>query len=216
MLRSQRRGTGVVIIGMAAVTLVAGVVAYKASSGSSTTASKGDASLMAAATVPRPGPGRPGPPRPGAPAPIGTPLAGGPTEVQPPAGSRYIGTFTVATGTQTYTCASGSFAGKSVPEAQLAGARGRIHHYGGPTWEMVSPRDKSLVTATVTSQSAVTRSIPQLLLTIGTHTGTPTGVLGKAKFIQRLNTSGGAAPTTACTDGEKTSVKYRATYVFWG
>jgi hypothetical protein len=221
MLRSQRRGTGVIVFGMAAVTLVAGVVAYKASSGSSTTASKGDASLMAAATVPRPGgsrpvPPRPVPPRPGAPVPIAGPAAGGPTEVRPPAGSRYIGTFTVATGTQTYTCASGSFAGKSVPEAQLAGARGRIHHYGGPTWEMVSPRDKSLVTATVTSQSAVTGSIPQLLLTIGTHSGTATGVLSKAKFIQRLNTSGGAAPTTACTDGEKTSVKYGATYVFWG
>jgi hypothetical protein len=133
MLRSQRRGTGVVIFGMAAVTLVAGVVAYKASSGSSTTASKGDASLMAAATVPRPGGPRPVSPRPGVPVPIAGPAAGGPTEVRPPAGSRYIGTFVVTSGTQTYTCAAGSFAGKSVPEAQLAGARGRIHHYGGPT-----------------------------------------------------------------------------------
>jgi len=75
--------------------------------------------------------------------------------------------------------------------------------------------DKSLVTATPTVKLPVTGSIPQLLLTVATHTGTTRGLLSKVQAIQRLNTSGGAAPTTACTDGETVAVPYKANYVLW-
>jgi hypothetical protein len=191
MLRSSRRGTGVVILGMAAVTLAVGAIAYHSTS-ASTTAGSDRAGLMAADT----GPGRP-------------PAV--PANLVPPAGLHRIGTFSVVTGTQTYTCANGSFAGASVPEAVLAGPGGRIHHFAGPSWQ--SLKDQSLVTASKTAESAVTGSIPQLLLTATSHTGT--GLLSRVQNIQRLNTSGGAAPATACTDGAKTSVPYHATYVFW-
>ena len=133
--------------------------------------------------------------------------------IAPPAGLKILGVFGVVTGTQTYTCANGTFVGTaSKPEAQLAGRGGRIHHFAGPTWQSV--RDGSLVTATKKAESPVSGSIPELLLEVNSHSGT--GILSKATNIQRLRTSGGAAPTAACTNGATAAIPYHALYVFWG
>jgi hypothetical protein len=62
-----------------------------------------------------------------------------------------------------------------------------------------------------------TGSIQCLLLqSVGNLKG-PTGgnLLAKATFIQRLNTQGGAAPTTACTVGQTQLVPYTADYFFY-
>jgi hypothetical protein len=55
-----------------------------------------------------------------------------------------------------------------------------------------------------------------LLESVGSAKG-PTGgnLLSKATFIQRLNTAGGAVPTTACTVGQTELVPYRADYFFF-
>jgi hypothetical protein len=71
------------------------------------------------------------------------------------------------------------------------------------------------VTASKTAESAVPGAIPQLLLTVKTHSGPANGMLSRVENIQRLNTSGGTAPTRACTDGEKAAVPYGAVYVLW-
>jgi Protein of unknown function (DUF3455) len=218
---ARSRSSRLVLTGMAVVTLAAGVVATQAAAQPSRV--EGGAQALAATTHPgpggpggpggpRPGPGGPGPGGPGPGGPGGPgPLPPAPAAITPPAGSRPIGSAVVVAGTQTYTCAAGSFAGASVPEAQLAGSVGRIHHFAGPTWQ--STRDQSLVTATKTAGVDVSGSIPQLLLTVNSHSGT--GVMSRVAYIQRLRTSGGAAPAGACTDGEKKAVPYRATYVFW-
>lgn len=135
-----------------------------------------------------------------------------PSAIDPPAGLRRIGADQVVNGTQTYTCANGSFAGASVPEARLQGSLGPIHHFKGPSWQ--SSRDQSLITATKVAEQTRTGTINELLLQVSSHTGT--GVLSDVDYIQRVNTSGGVAPTTACTDGETVAVRYGATYVFWG
>lgn len=60
-------------------------------------------------------------------------------------------------------------------------------------------------------------AIPCLLLrSIGNQKG-PTGgkILAKTTFIQRLNTNGGAAPTTACSVGQTQLVPYTADYFFF-
>src|SRR5215831_4007809 len=60
-------------------------------------------------------------------------------------------------------------------------------------------------------------AIPCLLLqSIGNQKG-PTGgrLLANVTFIQRLNTNGGAAPTTACTVGQTQLVPYTADYYFF-
>ena len=140
-----------------------------------------------------------------------------PDIIKPPAGSRLAGAYVVTTGTQTYTCVvpagatTGAYTGSSVPEAQLIGTGGRIHHFGGPSWQ--SQRDGSLVTATRVEGSPRTGTIPELLLKVATHSGK--GILDRADYINRLRTSGGVAPTGSCTAGQSVAVPYGSIYVFW-
>ena len=140
-----------------------------------------------------------------------------PAAIKPPAGSRPIGAFVVASGTQNYTCvvpagtATGAYSGASTPEAQLIGTGGRIHHFAGPSWQ--SLRDGSLVTATKVAASARDGAVPELLLQVASHSGS--GILTKADYINRLYTSGGVAPTGSCTAGQAVKVPYKAVYVFW-
>jgi hypothetical protein len=147
--------------------------------------------------------------------PVSVPLI--PAEIKPPKGSKLVGAYIVTTGTQTYTCVvpagatSGAFTGGSVPEAQLIGTGGRIHHFGGPSWQSV--RDGSLVTASRAAGSPVDGAIPELLLKVETRSGK--GVLSRADFINRLRTSGGVAPAGSCTAGQTASVPYGSIYVFW-
>jgi hypothetical protein len=94
---------------------------------------------------------------------------------------------------------------------------------GNVTWQ--SSFDTSKVWAAKTGQiDAGTHSscpnngaIPCLRLqSIGNQEGPTSGrFLAKATFIQRLNTSGGAAPTTACTVGQTQLQPYEADYVFF-
>jgi len=60
-------------------------------------------------------------------------------------------------------------------------------------------------------------SIQCLLLQSVGNTKGPTGgnLLFKTTFIQRLNTNGGAVPTTACTVGQTQLVPYTADYFFF-
>jgi hypothetical protein len=55
-----------------------------------------------------------------------------------------------------------------------------------------------------------------LLQSIGNQNG-PTGgrLLSKVTFVQRLNTNGGSAPTSACTVGQTQLVPYTADYYFY-
>jgi len=55
-----------------------------------------------------------------------------------------------------------------------------------------------------------------LLQSVGNKRG-PTGgnLLADVTFIQRLNTAGGAVPTTACTVGQTQLVRYTADYYFF-
>ncbi|MFF5173241.1 DUF3455 domain-containing protein [Micromonospora sp. NPDC000089] len=140
---------------------------------------------------------------------VGVPLI--PSAIAPPAGSRPVGAYVVTSGTQTYTCAGGVFTGPSVPEAQLIGTGGRVHHFRGPSWQ--SERDGSLITAKKTAESPRAGTIPELLLTVDTHSGS--GLLDHVAYVNRLLTSGGVAPTGPCTDGDTTAVPYGAVYVFW-
>lgn len=131
--------------------------------------------------------------------------------IGPPAGSRPVGAYVVTSGTQTYTCAGGLFTGASVPEARLIGTGGRVHHFKGPSWQ--SERDSSLITAKKTAENPRVGTIPELLLTVDTHTGV--GTFADVAYVNRLLTSGGVAPSGPCADGATVAVPYGAVYVFW-
>ncbi len=89
-------------------------------------------------------------------------------------------------------------------------------HYGGPTWEA---NDGSKVVGAIKTRvnSPSQDTIPWLLLAAKSHIGN--GILSKVNYIQRVNTTGGKAPSDGCDSnhtGIETQVNYTATYYFYG
>ncbi|MFD8006880.1 DUF3455 domain-containing protein [Streptomyces mirabilis] len=137
-----------------------------------------------------------------------------PAALKVPDGNRLTGVFSAA-GVQTYTCADGAWK-LLEPAATLWAKNDRSHrpvalHSRGPVW--VSTVDGSAVNATAVANSPKTGTIPELLLQSTVTRGT--GVFAGVSYVQRLDTHGGVAPTTACTGTDQISVRYSATYAFY-
>jgi hypothetical protein len=145
-----------------------------------------------------------------APAADGTSSDPVPPEIQVPPGNRLVASLN-ARGVQVYQCTAAAWAFLE-PAAWLSDWFQPVAiHFRGPSWE--STRDGSLVEATVVASSPVAGSIPQLLLQATRTRGD--GIFGSVTYIQRLNTTGGVKPTTACTDGQTQGVPYTAQYRFY-
>ncbi|HUB10053.1 MAG TPA: DUF3455 domain-containing protein [Myxococcales bacterium] len=128
-----------------------------------------------------------------------------------------------ASGTQTYACqrGSGGAAGWSaaVPSAELRRCEptGAVvgKHSAGPTWTWTDGSrfvgDKAAV------RSAPSPEGPQNVawLAVPRKEGSRSGALAPMVFVQRVDTAGGAPPSTACTPGQSVSVPYRAVYLFY-
>jgi hypothetical protein len=104
------------------------------------------------------------------------------------------------------------------PEAELRNRADIVvgRHYAGPTWEA---NDGSKVVGKVVARdsSADPNAIPWLLLSV--TSASDRGFFSHINSIQRLNTSGGNAPATGCSEtlaGEETRVPYKAEYLFYG
>lgn len=103
------------------------------------------------------------------------------------------------------------------PEADLFDARGTRtgRHYAGPHWEST---DGSKIVGTVKERAdaPVADAIPWLLL--AAKSVGPEGSFSKVTSIQRVNTVGGVAPKTDCsqaTAGTPARVNYTADYYFF-
>lgn len=137
-----------------------------------------------------------------------------PAALKVPDGNRLTGVFSAA-GVQTYTCADGAWK-LLEPAATLWAKNDRSHrplalHSRGPVW--VSTVDGSAVNAAAIANSPKTGTIPELLLQSTATRGT--GAFAGVSYVQRLDTHGGVAPTTACTGTDQVSVRYSATYAFY-
>jgi hypothetical protein len=138
-----------------------------------------------------------------------------PPGLQPPAGNVLEAQF-AGIGVQVYQCTAGAWVFLE-PAANLVGYEigtsgiQTAIHYKGPTWE--STTDGSLVQGTTIASEPVTGSIPQLLLQASANRGT--GIFGSVTYINRLDTSGGAAPAGSCTSGRTVGVPYKAQYLFY-
>jgi FtsP/CotA-like multicopper oxidase with cupredoxin domain len=104
------------------------------------------------------------------------------------------------------------------PEADLSDPAGnRIgKHYAGPTWEA---KDGSKVTGEVVAQakSPDSNSVAWLLLRAKATSGN--GVFAGVRFVQRLHTVGGNAPSDGCDQAsaeKEVRVPYSADYWFYG
>lgn len=87
-------------------------------------------------------------------------------------------------------------------------------HYVGPTWE--SNSGSKVVAARVPGKGCTpdTSAIPWLILKKVSSDGP--GIFGAVTFIQRVNTTGGTAPTTpGSVVGERKEIPYTAEYYFY-
>lgn len=103
------------------------------------------------------------------------------------------------------------------PEADLFDHAGNKigKHYAGPTWEAM---DGSKVTGEVAARASSPdpNAVAWLLLSAKSTSGN--GVFGRVRFIQRLHTVGGNAPSDGCnlaSAGREVRVSYSAEYWFY-
>ena len=126
-----------------------------------------------------------------------------------------------ASGTQIYVCKRDTNNKLSwvfkAPSAELYDASGEliVTHSAGPSW---AAADGSKITGQVLQQAPSadqSGSIPLLLLR-ATNAAGP-GLLSTVRYVQRLDTHGGVAPTGACTqEGQEGRSPYIAEYRFLG
>jgi hypothetical protein len=124
-----------------------------------------------------------------------------------------------ASGVQKYACQANGKWLFTDPVADLYAEKAIGAHYlnfatGRPVWEL---KDGSTVEAArKASAPAGAGNIAALLLEAKvTTTGSDGDRLAKTTWVQRLNTSGGVAPESACTPGATLAVPYSTDYVFW-
>jgi hypothetical protein len=139
-----------------------------------------------------------------------------PAKLVPPQQGPLVGKY-AAKGVQIYVCTVKGGASEwdfKAPEAELIDAQGRpfAKHYAGPTWE--APDGSKIVGKVLANEPAPKAgAIPWLLLSTESS---GSGVLADARFVQRVNTSGGIGPTGACpTTGTERRVDYTADYIFY-
>jgi hypothetical protein len=100
------------------------------------------------------------------------------------------------------------------PDAQLRDAQGQLagRHYAGPRWEA---SDGSRIVGTVKTRADAPQAdaIPWLLL--AAKSDGPDGTFSKVSSVQRVNTTGGVAPASGCSEatvGTPARVDYTADY----
>ena len=145
-----------------------------------------------------------------------------PEALRPPA-DQVLALEVQATGVQIYECSASQEHPErfewvfKAPEAELFDRTGRRvgKHYAGPTWEST---DGSTVVGQVKARDGGPDpgAIPWLLL--GAKSNSGTGILSQVKSIQRLQTVGGKAPSSPCSQAntqEVVRVPYKASYYFY-
>ncbi|MET0647689.1 MAG: DUF3455 domain-containing protein [Pyrinomonadaceae bacterium] len=136
--------------------------------------------------------------------------------IQAPEGNK-VSFHAFALGVQVYRWNGTSWAFVG-PVANLyadAGFRGQVGtHYGGPTWESKSGSNVVGRRVVDTGCTPDANAIPWLLLETVSNDGP--GIFKSTTFIQRVNTTGGLAPTTpGTTVNEVKEVPYTAEYYFY-
>jgi hypothetical protein len=145
-----------------------------------------------------------------------------PDKLQPGA-NESLAMVVPAKGVQIYECRPGKDQAGGyewafvAPEADLFGpGEKRIgRHYAGPHWE-ATDGSKILGTVKERADAPAADAIPWLLLS--TKSVGPAGSFSKVTSIQRVNTVGGIAPKTGCSQpavGTPARVNYTADYYFF-
>ena len=138
-----------------------------------------------------------------------------PDAAKAPGDAVLIDTY-AAKGVQIYRCApagGGLHWTLVAPDAELKDAGGgAAHHSAGPTWQ--AARGAKVVGEVIGKAPApMPGSVAWLLLSART---TGTGTLAGTRYVQRLNTVGGAEPAVSCeVKGAEARIPYTADYAFY-
>ena len=134
-------------------------------------------------------------------------------DLKPPAGSTVV-YHVYARGVQIYRWNGSSWAPVG-PSAKLFADRNERSlvgsHYAGPSWESLSG---SKVVGEVAKRCTYDPSAVQWLL-LNAKSAEGPGVFGQVKYIQRLNTVGGIAPSSPGSAGEEVEIPYSTEYFFY-
>jgi hypothetical protein len=127
-----------------------------------------------------------------------------------------------ATGVQIYKCQPSATVATDfvwtfvAPEASLfSEGKPAGRHYAGPTWEA---NDGSKVVGKLVAKVAAPDGVSISWLLLSATVVQAGETFGKVAFVQRLHTSGGAAPSTGCTSENASTevrVPYTADYFFY-
>jgi hypothetical protein len=114
-------------------------------------------------------------------------------------------------GAQIYQCGPDGKWLFQAPRASLYDDEGKLvaEHFSGPTWQAAD--GSTVVGRVITRFTPDATAIPWLLLEAASNTGD--GSFSRVKYIQRLNTAGGTAPSGSCRKSELVEVGYSALYV---
>jgi Protein of unknown function (DUF3455) len=145
-----------------------------------------------------------------------------PEALRPPAG-QVLALEARATGVQIYECKAAKDDASQfswtlkAPEADLKDRSGKAvgKHYAGPTWE-AGDGSKVIGELVAKHDAPGASAIPWLLLRAKSTSGS--GIFSAIASIQRLQTSGGAAPASGCDSsqsGKESRVQYSAVYRFY-
>ena len=151
-----------------------------------------------------------------------TPAVKVPDKLKPGA-NESLAMIVPAKGVQIYECRAGKDQAGAyewvfvAPEADLFDAQGnRIgRHYAGPHWESTDG-SKILGTAKERADAPAAGAIPWLLLSA--KSVGPAGSFSKVTSIQRVNTVGGVAPRSGCSQARAATsarIDYTADYYFF-
>lgn len=129
-------------------------------------------------------------------------------------------TADVLRGAQIYSCTAQPNGGYAFTQLGVSAKlrRGIDHSFvtpaaGPPQW--IAPDGSAVRGSVVTKTPNGDGNIPELVLD-ATQAGEDSGLLAHATQILRLNTTGGVAPSGACTPGSEARVPYGADYLFLG
>ncbi len=156
---------------------------------------------------------------------LAIPLPSVPAALALPEANQQLLLHAIGKGVQIYTCTASTGDGGvgyawvfTAPDAMLLDEQMSAigHHYAGPTWDLT---DGSHIVGSVLAKAAAPSptAIPWLLLKVVTNGGA--GKLATAKYVHRLHTAGGIAPSSGCdaaSAGTQARVDYTADYYFWG
>jgi hypothetical protein len=135
---------------------------------------------------------------------------GSPPALVVPAGNTLTSSLD-GSGVQIYQCVTAKWTLLEPAATLTANGKPVGLHFKGPVW--VSTIDGSEVGATPVATLNRNGAIPDLLLKANQNQGH--GTFSNVTYVQRLQTTGGVAPTGSCTEGSQQAIGYTALYRFW-